>query len=269
MALNIITRAEWGARKPDPSPFSQTSWANRHGFVVHYSAASKTQTVRAIQNYQMDTNGWRDIGYNFLVDYMGNIFEGCQGTWLAIGAHVANHNTSNIGVCAIGKNTEITDAQMRSIRLLYDETTRRAGKSLLKRYHSGMDGAATECPGDRLRAWVQKGMQLPNLNEESESVSITQEDVTKIWNMNAGSSTTPVSAIRRLNKAAEDAAAAVTKVDALAARVDQLANAETARDTNTAQQLSALRTLVSEHSDGTLTAEAVVERMGELLSDNE
>lgn len=156
--MDIVTRREWGARAPDPRPFPQTSWANRTGFVVHYSAADDDQTVRSIQNYQMDSNGWRDIGYNFLVDKDGKVYEGAQGTWFAIGAHVANHNTANIGVCAIGKDSQITDNHKRAIRWLYDEACRRAGKTLAKRYHSGMAGASTSCPGDNLRAWVQKGM---------------------------------------------------------------------------------------------------------------
>lgn len=158
--MDIITRAQWGARAPDPRPFPTTSWGSRTGFVVHYSAADASQTVRSIQNYQMDSNGWRDVGYNFLVDRLGRIFEGAQGTWYAIGAHVSNHNTANIGVCAIGTNAQITDAQKRSIRALYDECNRRAGKTLAKRYHSGMSGASTSCPGDNLRGWVQSGMPV-------------------------------------------------------------------------------------------------------------
>lgn len=161
MPMDIVTRKEWGARTPDPRPFPTTSWSSRTGFVVHYSAADDDQTVRSIQNYQMDTNGWRDIGYNFLVDKYGKVYEGAQGTWYAIGAHVANHNTANIGVCAIGKDSQITDNHKRAIRWLYDECNRRAEKTLAKRYHSGMAGASTSCPGDNLRAWVRNGMPLP------------------------------------------------------------------------------------------------------------
>lgn len=158
--MDITTRAEWGARAPDPRPFPITTWAQRTGFVVHYSAANKNQTVRAIQNYQMDSNGWRDIGYNFLVRHDGTIYEGCQGTWAAIGAHVAGHNTANIGVCAIGTDADITDAHKRSIRALFEEAERRAGKALAMRYHSGMSGASTSCPGNNLRRWVQAGMPV-------------------------------------------------------------------------------------------------------------
>lgn len=173
--MDITTRAEWGARRPDPGPFPSVGWSSRTGFVIHYSAASKTQTVRAIQNYQMDTRGWRDIGYNFLVDYRGVIYEGCQGTWSAVGAHVAGHNTANIGVCAIGTNADITEEQKRSLRWLYDEANRRAGKTLSKRYHSGMSGASTSCPGDRLRAWVISGMPI-----QQEDDMLTDEDLGRI-----------------------------------------------------------------------------------------
>lgn len=166
--MDIVTRREWGARTPDPRPFPTTSWVSRTGFVVHYSAADDDQTVRSIQNYQMDNNGWRDIGYNFLVDKDGIIYEGAQGTWYAIGAHVSNHNTANIGVCAIGKNEQITDEQKRSIRWLYEECNRRAGKTLAKRYHSGMSGASTSCPGDNLRGWVQSGMPVQVLPQQED-----------------------------------------------------------------------------------------------------
>jgi hypothetical protein len=164
-AMDIVTRAEWGARPPS-GPIAMTTWRARTGFVVHYSAANKDQTVRSIQNYQMDHNGWSDIGYNFLVDYHGRIYEGRQGTWLAVGAHVEGHNTENIGVCAIGTDADITTVQMAGVRWLYDEACRRKGSALAKRYHSQYandprPGAnVTSCPGDRLRNWVRAGMPV-------------------------------------------------------------------------------------------------------------
>jgi hypothetical protein len=174
--MDIITRSEWGARAPDPRPFPTTSWSSRTGFVVHYSAADDDQSVRSIQNYQMDHNGWRDVGYNFLVDKYGRVYEGAHGTWYAIGAHVANHNTANIGVCAIGTDAQITEAQMRSIRALYDECCRRAGKALAKRYHSGMSGASTSCPGDRLRAWVRSGMPVTQPSTQEDDMTPQESD---------------------------------------------------------------------------------------------
>lgn len=169
--MNIVTRAEWGARAPSGT-INMTTWGSRTDFVVHYSAVNKYQTVRAIQDYQMDSNGWSDIGYNFLVDYKGTPYEGRKGTWLAIGAHATGQNTKAIGVCCIGTNADITEAQKRTVRWLYDEACRHKGGTLAKRYHSfyannpSPGDNNTSCPGDNLRNWVKAGMPTTTTEED-------------------------------------------------------------------------------------------------------
>lgn len=153
--MDIISRKEWGARSPKETPVT-TTWAKRTGFAVHYSGANKAQTIRSIQDYCMDTRGFNDIDYNFLVTVDGRIWEG-RG-WMVVGSHIANANTPNLGVCMVGTNADVTDAAKRSIRWLYDEANRRAGKTLAKRYHSML--ASTSCPGDNLRKWVDAGMPV-------------------------------------------------------------------------------------------------------------
>src|SRR3990172_3570528 len=86
---SICNRACWSAR----SPTSYTYMSSLTRAVIHHTAASgdynttslstsppplppSAAKVRAIQNYHMDTNGWSDIGYNFLTDKLGNNFEG-------------------------------------------------------------------------------------------------------------------------------------------------------------------------------------------------
>jgi len=152
--VDIISRAEWGARAPRSR--TTTTWSKRTEFVVHYSEGPTSQTPRQIQDYHMDHNGWADIGYNFLVDVKGRIYEG-RG-WLTVGAHATGHNTSGIGVCFIGRNGDATDAAKKSIRWLYDEACRRKGKSLAKKGHR--DVTATNCPGDDLYRWVKAGMPV-------------------------------------------------------------------------------------------------------------
>jgi hypothetical protein len=150
--VDIISREEWGARAPRSR--STVSWGDRTEFIVHYSEGPTTQSVRSIQNFHMDTRGWSDIGYNFLVDVQGRIYEG-RG-WLTVGAHAPGHNASGIGVCMIGRDGDATSAATRSIRALYDEAGRRAGRNLAKLGHR--DVYATSCPGDQLYAWVRAGM---------------------------------------------------------------------------------------------------------------
>ncbi|MEU2292459.1 peptidoglycan recognition protein family protein [Streptomyces bacillaris] len=59
-ALNIVSRGSWGARAP--KSVVKVPASERRGFVMHYSAGPSSQTVRQIQNYHMDSNGWSDIG---------------------------------------------------------------------------------------------------------------------------------------------------------------------------------------------------------------
>jgi len=158
--LKIITRAEWGARPPREREL--TSWPHRTEFVVHHSEGPVDQTPRSIQDFHMTPRprgrGWDDIGYNFLVDHLGRVYEG-RG-WLVIGAHATGHNTSGIGVCVIGRDgPDITAAARQAVRELYDLACRKAGRTLAKRGHS--DVGESDCPGDTLRAWVHAGMPAP------------------------------------------------------------------------------------------------------------
>ncbi|MFE1104157.1 N-acetylmuramoyl-L-alanine amidase [Nocardiopsis alba] len=150
----IISRASWGARAPRSR--SKVAWSRRTGFTVHYSAGPTSQTPRQIQNFHMDSNGWADIGYNFLVDRSGKIYEG-RG-WTVAGAHAAPHNTTHIGVCFIGRDGDATPAAKASIRRLYDEANRRSGRTLTRTWHGGLSGNSTSCPGADLRSWVRAGM---------------------------------------------------------------------------------------------------------------
>jgi hypothetical protein len=80
------------------------------GFVHHtvnvndYAQSDVPAMLRAIQTYHMDTNGWDDIGYNFLVDRFGGIWEGRAGgiDRAVIGAHAEGFNTGSTGVSVLG-----------------------------------------------------------------------------------------------------------------------------------------------------------------------
>ncbi|GAB3213804.1 N-acetylmuramoyl-L-alanine amidase [Marinactinospora endophytica] len=157
--VDIISRSEWGARAPRSR--QTTSWSARTEFIVHYSAGPPSQTPRQIQAFHMDSNGWSDVGYNFLIDTDGKIYEG-RG-WLVVGAHATGHNTSGIGACFIGGNGDATPATRKAIRALYDEANRKAGRTLKIRGHR--DVGSTDCPGDDLYAWVRDGMPADGAGE--------------------------------------------------------------------------------------------------------
>ena len=106
----IISRAEWGA--DESIVREKPSYADRVAFsVVHHTAgttpSSPSQSaaiVRGIQAYHVKSNGWNDIGYNFLVDPFGQVFEGRAGgvTRNVVGAHAQGFNTGSTGAAVLG-----------------------------------------------------------------------------------------------------------------------------------------------------------------------
>jgi N-acetylmuramoyl-L-alanine amidase len=106
----IFTRRAWNAneaiRRGAPSYASSVQFA-----VVHHTAGSNSYTasqsaaiVRGIEVYHVQGNGWNDIGYNFLVDKYGQLFEGRFGGLErnVIGAHAEGFNTGSVGVAMLG-----------------------------------------------------------------------------------------------------------------------------------------------------------------------
>ena len=105
----IVSRAAWGAdeayRKGPPS-----YGVVRCAFVHHtvnantYTRAQAPALVRGIYYYHSQVNGWNDIGYNFLIDRFGTIYEGRYGgvTKAVRGAQVLGFNSWSTGVALIG-----------------------------------------------------------------------------------------------------------------------------------------------------------------------
>ncbi|MCP9486672.1 MAG: N-acetylmuramoyl-L-alanine amidase [Gaiellaceae bacterium MAG52_C11] len=78
-----------------------------------YDAAQSAAIVRAIQVYHVKGNGWNDIGYNFLVDRFGKVFEGRGGgiDENVVGAHAEGFNTGSVGVAVLGEYGSLAVAQ--------------------------------------------------------------------------------------------------------------------------------------------------------------
>jgi N-acetylmuramoyl-L-alanine amidase-like protein len=106
----IVSRAGWNAdefiRRAKPRYASSLRFALVHHTAGSnsYSAAQSAAIVRGIEIYHVRANGWNDIGYNFLVDRYGQVFEGRYGGMErnVIGAHAEGFNTGSFGVALIG-----------------------------------------------------------------------------------------------------------------------------------------------------------------------
>lgn len=151
--LRVYSRADWGAR----APRCASSSMNPVRATIHHTATptndslSPQARLRQIQNYQMDTRGWCDIGYNYLISRDGRVWRARGPT--TVGAHVANNNTGNIGISVIGTHTSTpaTGTQLCSAAKLLRRLHEAYGISLARsniRGHRQYGG--TVCPGNAL-----------------------------------------------------------------------------------------------------------------------
>ncbi|MGH3317275.1 MAG: N-acetylmuramoyl-L-alanine amidase, partial [Nocardioidaceae bacterium] len=105
----IRTRRAWGANERLRS--GRPSYGTvRAGFVHHtvnangYRRAQVPAIIRGIYAFHTQSNGWSDIGYNFLVDRFGRIWQGRFGDLRrnVIGAHTLGYNHVSFAMSAIG-----------------------------------------------------------------------------------------------------------------------------------------------------------------------
>lgn len=113
LKANIVTRKEWGAdEKLVRCKTDKTS--SSKGVFIHHTAGSNSYTkaqapsiIRGYLAYHTQNRGWCDIGYNFLVDKYGTIYEGRAGSIdLAVtGAHASGFNSYITGISVMGTYT--------------------------------------------------------------------------------------------------------------------------------------------------------------------
>jgi hypothetical protein len=156
-----------------------------------YSPEEAPAIVLAICRYHRNSNGWDDVGYNFLVDKYGTVYEGRAGgvDRAIVGAQAQGYNAQTTGISNIGTHTSVrqSDAALAAMARLIRwklplhgvptdgrATLTSAGGST-NRFPSGRavtidrvaghrDGNRTSCPGDALYA------QLPDLRGRIGSV---------------------------------------------------------------------------------------------------
>jgi hypothetical protein len=109
VAPTMITRTEWGADsvppRADPDYGSvQMAFVHHTVNANDYAPEDSAGIVLGIARYHRDSNGWNDIGYNFLVDKYGQIFEGRAGgiDQPVIGAQAQGYNSVSTGVACLG-----------------------------------------------------------------------------------------------------------------------------------------------------------------------
>ncbi|MXM67141.1 N-acetylmuramoyl-L-alanine amidase [Streptomyces sp. HUCO-GS316] len=106
----IVTRRGWGANESLREKEFVYTKKVKAAFVHHtasgngYSCSQAPSVIRGIYRYHVKSMGWRDIGYNFLVDKCGNIYEGRAGGVAkpVLGAHTLGFNSNSMGIAVVG-----------------------------------------------------------------------------------------------------------------------------------------------------------------------
>ena len=189
----VRTRAEWGAdeslRKGSPS------YGAVKGEVVHhtvnantYSAADVPSLIRGIYHYHVTRNGWNDVGYNFLIDRFGRVWEGRAGgaDRAVVGAHSPGVNSWTTSAAAIGSftssGTTVPSAVTTAYRDLFawkarlhqldPDWTVNLGGTTQHSISGHRDNTSTECPGEALYA------RLPALRTATRAATPATPDLT-------------------------------------------------------------------------------------------
>ena len=168
----LIPRRTWGAEdfRGTPVPLAQPVYTR---MTFHHAACCEAETyeeglqqVKAIQDFHQDVRGWSDIGYHFLLDQNGRIYQGRpfldnrtnleEPPVLAQGAHVGGFNTGNIGVSMLGCYhppeggncmDTLSPSTRDSLATVFAYLSERYGVTT-PNLLGHRDQGATSCPGD-------------------------------------------------------------------------------------------------------------------------
>ncbi|MFI7599315.1 N-acetylmuramoyl-L-alanine amidase [Actinoplanes sp. NPDC049681] len=178
---NVVTRAQWGANEkivrgaPEYTTDVQVLFVHHTAESNSYSCSDSAAIIRGIQAYHIKSNHWNDIGYNFLVDKCGTLFEGRRGgiTRPVLGAHTLGFNSHSAAIAVLGNySSRGVSAKVRTViaqvaayklgaygntpagrtTLVSSGSDRYAegSRAVLNRISGHRDTGKTECPGTTL-----------------------------------------------------------------------------------------------------------------------
>ncbi|MGW6563949.1 peptidoglycan recognition protein family protein [Streptomyces sp. NPDC054975] len=180
----VVPRSGWNADESlvkDPPTYTKDTkvvFTHHTAGTNDYTCEQSPDIIRAIFLYHVQGQGWNDIGYQFLVDKCGTVFEGRAGgiDKPVLGAQTYGFNTDTSGIAVLGNYNDVISsppvldavAGVAAWKLgLYDYDAAgtvvltaaadngkytKGQKVTLNRISGHRDGYPTECPGNNLYA---------------------------------------------------------------------------------------------------------------------
>lgn len=189
----VLSRADWGATEAwrfnsSGAEIWPPAYVPVTKFLVHHTVTSNSQSglsqLRAVYAYHSLSRGWGDIGYNYLIDSNGNIYEGRAGGGNVVGGHALLFNWGSIGIGTLGNFADSSEApggmhptaaMLAAIerfiaRRCFDRDMDPEGHGVFWNYdipniighrdaNNKCEGCSTGCPGNYMYA------QLPNIRK--------------------------------------------------------------------------------------------------------
>lgn len=174
--MKLVSRSSWKARSVKNVPTNITPATG--GVAIHYDGGKGKLTpsshskcaaiVRSIQNFHMDTNGWLDIAYSYLVCQHGYVYEG-RGLHKRTAANGSNSgNQYYYAVCGLVNDADTPTPEMIQgfkDACQYLRTKGGAGDKVVG--HKNL--YSTSCPGTKLYKYVTDGTFKKGGNNKSSS----------------------------------------------------------------------------------------------------
>jgi hypothetical protein len=180
--LSIINRDEWGADESlmfwdddmEHKPIKQ--------IIIHHTAGNDNSpldpaaVMRGIYYYHTVTNAWGDIGYNYVIDQYGNVYEGRKGGLGVVAAHAYGSNSGSVGISVLGNYVDVTpssnsiDGLVNTIAYVSYQTGLKldgkvkANNKTIDVISGHRDVQATACPGEKFY------QMLPQIRQKAQTL---------------------------------------------------------------------------------------------------
>lgn len=152
-----ISRKTWGARRTN---VSRDSRRKREVFIHHeagpvrkpQSESQERRVMREIQAFHINSRGWADIGYSYVLFPSGRLYEG-RG-FSALPAAQANHNSGTIAICCAGHYDKQSLTPRQYARLV--KACNNLAAKGLRTVGGHYQVFGTACPGRRIKSQLDK-----------------------------------------------------------------------------------------------------------------